>query len=166
MSFLLRTSRLPFTRTALSARPFSTTFQQLAAQGYGDPVSGDPVGGNPSAQGASNGTKHAAEHPGPAPPAEGKGSGGGPTKGSGAKSNTAKSPEDASAQSGGSRSKEAKETGSSPTGGKVKKGKSGGGGQAQPKILDPRDYEKSPGEEARKHNEEFKKGHEHGDRNV
>jgi len=98
-----------------AARPISSTCPRFA-QGYGD-GEGDPRGENPQDQGASNGTKHNAEHPGPAPPAEGKGTGAGPTKGGA-------SPEDASAQSGGSRSKEAKETGSSPTGGKV--GNSGG----------------------------------------
>lgn len=102
-------------RQAATARPISSTCTRFA-QGYGD-GEGDPRGENPQDQGPSNGTKHNAEHPGPAPPSEGKGTGAGPTKGG-------SSPEEASAQSGGARSKEAKETGSSPTGGEV--GKSGG----------------------------------------
>lgn len=101
-------------------RPISTTTSLRATQGYGDPQ-GDPVAENPQEQGGSSDAKQNAEHPGPAPPAEGKGTGKGPTKAGGQKD-----PADASAQSGGSRSKEAKETGSSPTGGKV-----GGGGKRQ-----------------------------------
>merc|ERR1712144_84100 len=101
-------------RQSAAARPISSTCARFA-QGYGD-GEGDPKGETPQDQGPSNGTKHNAEHPGPAPPSEGKGTGAGPTKGG-------SSPEEASAQSGGSRSKEAKETGSSPTGGEI--GKSG-----------------------------------------
>jgi len=100
-------------------RPMSTT-TQLRATGYGD-MKGSPEAENPQDQGASSDAKQNAEHPGPAPPSEGKGTGKGPTKAGGQKE-----PADASAQSGGSRSKEAKETGSSPTGGKV-----GGGGKRQ-----------------------------------
>merc|ERR1711964_266345 len=80
-------------RQSAAARPISSTCARFA-QGYGD-GEGDPKGETPQDQGPSNGTKHNAEHPGPAPPSEGKGTGAGPTKGG-------SSPEEASAQSGGS----------------------------------------------------------------
>lgn len=120
---------------------------------------------NPQDQGASNSTKHNAEHPGPDPVAEGQGTGAGPTKGSGG----AKTPEDASAQSGGSRSKEAKETGSSPTGGSIKgEGKSATLEEkkvngAAPKIHaedQPGVESKSKQAEVEKHNREFREGHD------
>lgn len=82
MSFFLRSARLPFAHHVelRGARQFSVSGVARAAQGYGD-GKGDPVGGDPQAQGSSNTTKQNAEHPGPAPPAEGEGTGGGPTKG-------------------------------------------------------------------------------------
>ena len=86
--------RQPFAIRSLSSTP------SRCAQGYGD-GEGDPKGENPQQQGASNRTKHNAEHPGPASPAESKGS-------------STKSPEEASAQSGGSRSKDAEEKRASP----------------------------------------------------
>jgi hypothetical protein len=96
-----------------------------ADQGYGD-GKGNPQAEDPQNQPASNETKHSQEHPGPAPPDVGKGTGGGPTK---APSGGSSSPEDASAASGGSRSKEAAETGSSPTGGSI-----GGTAQAAGRV--------------------------------
>lgn len=105
-------------------RPLSTSTPLRSTQGYGD-MKGNPESEDPQNQGASSSAKHNAEHPGPAPPSEGKGTGAGPTK-AGGSTGGQKDPADASAQSGGSRSKEAKETGSSPTGGKV-----GGGGKRQ-----------------------------------
>lgn len=85
-----------------SKRTFSVMLASKQAQGYIDDGKLDPKGKKPSQQGGSNIVKQKAEHPGPAPPAEGIGSGLGPTKGHG------KEPGDISAQSGGSRSKEAK----------------------------------------------------------
>ncbi|KAK0104663.1 hypothetical protein ONS95_004938 [Cadophora gregata] len=148
-----------------AARPISSTCPRFT-QGYGD-GEGDPRGENPQDQGPSNGTKEHAEHPGPAPPSEGKGTGGGPTKGG-------SSPEDASAQSGGSRSKEAKETGSSPTGGEVGKsdGKSSSSERpeekskdgARPKITNHdvpgSGNSKDKEAEVEQHNKEFEKGHD------
>merc|ERR1711900_70720 len=66
-------------RQSAAARPISSTCARFA-QGYGDGEA-DPKGETPQDQGPSNGTKHNAEHPGPAPPSEGKGTGAGPTKG-------------------------------------------------------------------------------------
>ncbi|KAI9738899.1 MAG: hypothetical protein M1818_005212 [Claussenomyces sp. TS43310] len=127
---IARQTRTP--ASACLARPFSSSRCTLA-QGYGD-GKGDPKAENAQEQGGSNPTKEAAEHPGPAAPAEGQGTGGATKAGSSSSSpsgtpgrpNTSgpNSPEDASAQSGGSRSKEAKETGSSPTGGAVGQGRS------------------------------------------
>lgn len=132
------------------------------AQGYGD-GEGDPKGENPQQQGGSNDVKQNAEHPGPAPPAEGQGTGGGPTKAGG-------SPEQASAQSGGSRSKDAKETGSSPTGGSVGGGKSSSSPEEKSKKgASPKISEKDvPGggnskdkqAEVEQHNKEFEQGHD------
>ncbi|KAG4424436.1 hypothetical protein IFR04_002492 [Cadophora malorum] len=152
-------------RQSAAARPISSTCPRFA-QGYGD-GEGDPKGETPQDQGPSNGTKHNAEHPGPAPPSEGKGTGAGPTKGG-------SSPEEASAQSGGSRSKEAKETGSSPTGGEI--GKSGGKSSksespeekskdgAAPKITDHdvpgSGNSKAKQAEVEQHNKEFEQGHD------
>lgn len=141
-------------------RALSTSPPRLAT-GYGD-GKGDPRGENPQDQGASNNAKQHAEHPGPDPPAAGKGTGAGPTKGG---SNTSKkSPADASAASGGSRSKEAKETGSSPTGGKIGGGENGGKSQndAEPKIQRKNTPEASEGKQAEveKHNREFEKRHD------
>ncbi|KAL2067182.1 hypothetical protein VTL71DRAFT_1606 [Oculimacula yallundae] len=154
-------------RQPSAARPISSSCARLATQGYGD-GKGDPKGEKPQDQGASNTTKHNAEHPGPAPPSEGQGTGAGPTKGG-------KSPEDASAQSGGARSKEAKETGSSPTGGEVG-GKSGGKNSsssssseeskngAGPKLADHDEpgsgNSKEKQAEVEQHNKEFEKGHD------
>merc|ERR1712093_74462 len=53
-------------RQSAAARPISSTCARFA-QGYGD-GEGDPKGETPQDQGPSNGTKHNAEHPGPAPP--------------------------------------------------------------------------------------------------
>ncbi|KAH6687696.1 hypothetical protein BKA61DRAFT_596743 [Leptodontidium sp. MPI-SDFR-AT-0119] len=123
-SFTRRAASLSI-RNPAKARPISSTSPRFA-QGYGD-GEGNPRGENPREQGASNSTKHNAEHPGPAPPAEGKGAGAGPTR-------AGASPEEASAQSGGSRSKEAEESGSSPTGGEV--GKSGGKNSSSSKSVE------------------------------
>ncbi|ESZ97043.1 hypothetical protein SBOR_2588 [Sclerotinia borealis F-4128] len=160
---------IPQCRQAVSTRPFSSSLSRASTQGYGD-GEGSPVSENPQDQGASNATKHNAEHPGPEPVSEGQGTGAGPTKGG---SKGPKSPEDASAQSGGSRSMEAKETGSSPTGGSIK----GSGGKkknlkeksvngASPKI---HSEDKPPGPdsaskqaEVEKHNREFREGHDGG----
>jgi hypothetical protein len=151
--------RQPASIRTLSTTPFR------AAQGYGD-GKGDPKAENPQDQGASNTTKQNAEHPGPAPPAEGQGTGAGPTKAG------TKSPEEASANSGGSRSKEAKETGSSPTGGAVggSEGKSSNPGDrsvdgASPKIHNqekPAANDSNKQAEVEKHNREFEKGHDRG----
>lgn len=156
-------------RQSFGARPLSSTTAQRATQGYGD-GKGDPKGENPQDQGASNGTKEKAEHPGPAPPSEGQGTGGGPTKAG------SKSPEGASAQSGGARSKEAKETGSSPTGGEVG-GKNDASSQSasekskngnKPKIQSrsqpggANDAEKEA--EVKQHNKEFAEGHDRAGR--
>lgn len=151
------------TRQPLAIRPFSSTLLTRATQGYGN-GNGDPKGENPQEQGASNATKHNAEHPGPEPPSVGKGTGTGPTK-------AGKTPADSSAQSGGSRSKEAKETGSSPTGGSI--GGSGGkqSNSPRPKSKDgasPKISEHEPGEgnsgqkdaEVEQHNRDFEKGHD------
>ena len=153
------TSRSAIIRQPFATRPFSSTLT-ARAQGYGD-GEGRPKGENPQQQGASNATKHNAEHPGPEPPSEGKGTGAGPTKGG-----SGKSQEDASAQSGGSRSKEAKETGSSPTGGSVggknsspRESKNG----AAPKIHDHQTGDKNTSQKdaaVEQHNKEFEKGHD------
>jgi hypothetical protein len=156
-SFSRRAARAPLSIRQLlpiNGRSISSTSPRFA-QGYGD-GEGDPKGENPQDQGASNSVKHNAEHPGPAPPAEGQGKGGGPTKGTG------KNPEDVSAQSGGSRSKEAKETGSSPTGGEIADGGKSQIG-ASPKVHDR--SEPGTGDEGKKaeveqHNKEFKQRHD------
>ena len=91
---------------------------------------------------------------------EGQNTGGGPTKGG--ENTSAKSPGDASAQSGGSRSKEAKETGSSPTGGNVGGGKNDTG-KAEPKISGASESMAQSIEqqaEVEQHNKEFAKGHD------
>lgn len=170
------------------ARPLSYS-QRYRAQGYGD-GKGDPKGEKPQEQGPSNPTKQAAEHPGPAPPSEGQGTGGATKAGSSGTHGGQKNPEDASAESGGSRSKEAKEKGSSPTGGALGKGtrsyhtstrrlqatkkgpekeaqKAGGTDGAKPKILDSKkpgggieDISKEKKVEVDKHNKDFEKGHD------
>ncbi len=138
-------------RQSLAVRSITSTPVRFQAQGYGD-GEGDPKGENPQHQGASNGTKEHAEHPGPEPPSEGQGTGAGPTKGG-----SGTSPEDASAQSGGARSKEAKETGSSPTGGSIGKGKDNT--KSSPKIHDRSQpghgNSESKQAEVEKHNREF-----------
>lgn len=150
-------------RQTPATRPFSFTSVRRA-QGYGDPDEGGPQASNPQDQPASSDAKHNAEHPGPEPPSEGKGSGGGPTKGG-------KTPEDASAQSGGSRSKEAKETGSSPTGGEIKDGgksdnsRSESKNCAEPKLASKMEDSKDKlhhdqKAEVDQHNKEFEKGHD------
>lgn len=172
-----RLTLTPISRISTLSRQFSTNNRVLAASGYGDPNGNDPKSSSPESQGASNSTKHAAEHPGPPPPAEGNNSGGA-TK---AFSGKGKNPEDASAQSGGSRSKDAKETGSSPTAGSIggkrsfstssilreaekKDGKEKEVGGAKPKITDAKesgnglDMEKAA--EVEQHNKEFEKGHD------
>ncbi|KAM0338617.1 hypothetical protein ACHAPU_011273 [Fusarium lateritium] len=96
-------------RSTISSRaPQVLQRSTFATQGYGD-GDGDPVGSNPKDQPPNSRATHEAEHPGPTPPADK------------AKKNKtgAKSPEDASAQSGGSRSKDAIEKGKSPTAGHI-----------------------------------------------
>jgi hypothetical protein len=169
---LLRSSTVlrSFTRRGAAAsirqpptnRHFSSTISAHASQGYGD-GKGDPKAENPQEQGSSNTKKHNAEHPGPEPPAEGQGTGGGPTKGG-----SGKTPADESAQSGGARSKEAKETGSSPTGGSLGKSedkprKNG----ASPKIMNHEAGDGNSGErnaEVEKHNRDFEKGHDRAEK--
>ncbi|KAH9904790.1 hypothetical protein F4778DRAFT_730783 [Xylariomycetidae sp. FL2044] len=151
-------------------RTFVTTPRFQASQGYGD-GQGSPEGEQPQKQPASSRTQESSEHPGPAPPDVGKGTGGGPTKTGGEKS-----PGEASAQSGGSRSKEATETGSSPTGGDIANAASQKGGEAlkgpqgegapSPKIHN----QSVPGvksglsdeqkQEVERHNKEFEERHD------
>jgi hypothetical protein len=159
-SIALYTRRAPLSlRQTLAVRSITSTPIRFA-QGYGD-GEGDPKGENPQQQGASNGKKQHAEHPGPEPPTEGQGTGAGPTKGG-----SGKSPEDASAQSGGARSKEAKETGSSPTGGSIEQGKDSN--KSSPKIHDrsqPGDgNSESEQAEVEKHNREFEQRHDRAPR--
>ncbi|KAI1849449.1 hypothetical protein JX266_004944 [Neoarthrinium moseri] len=120
-------------RTPRTYRTFITTPRSAAQQGYGD-GKGSPEAENPQDQPASSKAQESGEHPGPAPPDVGKGTGGGPTKAAFKESmNRAASsgdPADASASSGGSRSKQATETGSSPTGGEIKSQGGGEGSQA------------------------------------
>ncbi|KAK8030554.1 hypothetical protein PG990_000288 [Apiospora arundinis] len=157
------------TRSVVYRRSIATT-PRLMAQGYGD-GSEDPQG-----QPGASKVQENAEHPGPAPPDVGKGTGGGPTKANKKSGGGGKSPADASAQSGGSRSKEAEETGSSPTGGAVggqaaKKGGEAlkgpqGEGTPQPKIMN----QSMPGaksglseeqkREVEQHNSDFDKRHD------
>jgi hypothetical protein len=63
----------------------NSTAKRFASQGYGD-GSGDPKGENPQEQGVN--PKVGMEHPGPAPPKAGQGSGAGPTKGTSSGHNT------------------------------------------------------------------------------
>ncbi|KAK8017505.1 hypothetical protein PG993_013831 [Apiospora rasikravindrae] len=145
------------TRAVVYRRSIATT-PRVMAQGYGDD-SKDPQG-----QPGATKAQESSEHPGPAPPDVGKGTGGGPTK-----ANT-KSPADASASSGGSRSKEAKETGSSPTGGSVGGGeqsaKKGGKRLPQPKIMNQSIPGAKPGlseeqkQEVERHNADFDQRHD------
>jgi len=155
---------MPFLR--LRPRPFSILDRPMkahslktastrlyATQGYGD-GKGDPKAENPQDQGASNSTKHNAEHPGPAPPSAGKGTGGGPTKANAdpnPNSNTnTKNPEDASAQSG-----------ASPTGGEV----GGREKKARPMIHDKSTPDAGDRKaEVEEHNREFEKGHDRAPR--
>jgi len=135
-----------------SIRHLSLT-QSLFTQGYGD-AKRDPKAEKSQDQGSSSEVTQKAEHPGPEPPAEGRGTGAGPTK-----ARSQKSPEDASASSGGARSKEAKETGSSPTGGSV------GSNPASPKIHDkstPGVSDAAKKAEVEEHNREFEQGHDRG----
>ena len=157
-------------RQSLIIRAMSTSPIARATQGYGD-GKGDPRGEDPQAQGSSNSTKENAEHPGPAAPSEGQGTGGGPTK---AGNKSSKSPEDASAQSGGARSKEAKETGSSPTGGQVggkepsstasesasEKSKNGHEPKIQSRSQPGRGNDKAKEAEVEQHNKEFEERHD------
>ncbi|KAK9774205.1 hypothetical protein AB5N19_13771 [Seiridium cardinale] len=162
--------------TAPSYRTFTTTPRAFAGQGYGD-GKGSPEGEKPSEQPEANKTQENSEHPGPAPPDVGKGTGGGPTKAAFSesmnKAASQKDPADASAESGGARSKEAKETGSSPTGGSIGEGKGGealkgpqGDGAPQPKIHNQsvsgqnQELSKEQKREVDEHNKEFEKRHD------
>ncbi|KAF8858076.1 hypothetical protein BDZ45DRAFT_743702 [Acephala macrosclerotiorum] len=149
-------------RQPIAARYLSSTPLRFA-QGYGDGES-DPKGETPQHQGSSNQTKHNAEHLGLALPAEGQGTGAGPTKGG-----SGKTQEEASAQSGGSRSKDAKETGSSPTGGSLggSEGKNSSPDSkngASPKVHDQsepgKDNSSDRQAEVEKHNRDFEQGHD------
>jgi hypothetical protein len=157
-TFIRLTNRAGVTSQLPRLCPFSSAIRYStpeSSQGYGD-GKGDPKGEMPQEQGSSSDAHHNSEHPGPAPPSKGQGTGGATKAGSGAKD-----PSEASASSGGSRSKQAKETGSSHTGGDV--GGSGGEstspqGGAKPKISDmkipnERDAEKQA--EVEQHNKEF-----------
>lgn len=158
------------TTTAVYRRGLSTTPRVLAQQGYGD-GKGSPEGENPQQEPAATRAQEGSEHPGPAPPDVGKGTGGGPTKAGGG---GGKSPEDASAASGGARSKEAAETGASPTGGAVPGSHKGGealkGAQGEdapkPKIFNQSVPGAKPGlsqeqkQEVEAHNADFDKRHD------
>ncbi|KAI0122951.1 hypothetical protein BJ170DRAFT_642768 [Xylariales sp. AK1849] len=165
-------------RAPQTYRTFFAT-PRVLAQGYGD-GEGDPVGEKPQKQPGASSAQESSEHPGPAPPDVGKGTGGGPTKASMSqsmdKAADAADPADASAQSGGSRSKEAEETGSSPTGGEVANKAARKGGEAlkgpqgagtpQPKIHNQAIPGTKAGlseeqkREVEQHNEEFEKRHD------
>jgi len=70
-------SRAALAGTRSAQAPFSTHSRLFAGSSYGD-GKGDPKGENPQEQGAQKSSD--LEHPGPPPPAAGKGTGGGPTK--------------------------------------------------------------------------------------
>lgn len=155
-------------RSVVYRRSIATTPRAMAS-GYGD----DSV--DPQGQPGASKAQENSEHPGPAPPNVGKGTGGGPTKAN--KKNGQSAEEAASASSGGSRSKEAEETGSSPTGGSVGGGQSAqkggealkgpqGEGTPQPKVMN----QSIPGaksglsdeqkQEVERHNVDFDKRHD------
>jgi len=100
-------------RTQRTTAAFSTSRPSLASQDYGSGA-GDPKGENPQDQGANPSADK--EHPGPPPPAAGKGTGSGPTKGG------EKSSNDTSGQKKGTQKN-------------VDSGKGVGKDGAQPKIL-------------------------------
>lgn len=156
-------------RSVVYRRSIATTPRVMAQQGYGDGSE------DPQSQPGATKAQEKSEHPGPAPPDVGKGTGGGPTKAN--KSGGQSAEEAASASSGGSRSKEAKETGSSPTGGSVGGGQATGkGGEAlkgpqgegspQPKIMNQSVPGAKPGlseeqkQEVEQHNVDFDKRHD------
>ena len=155
---------------AVYRRGMSTTPRVLAQQGYGD-GKGSPEGEKPQQTPGATQAQESSEHPGPAPPDVGRGTGGGPTK---APTAPGKSPEDASAASGGARSKEAQETGESPTGGEVPGSHKGGealkGAQGKdapkPKVLNQSVPGAKPGlskeqkQEVEAHNAEFEQRHD------
>lgn len=159
----------PQPTTVVYHRGLSTTPRVLAQQGYGD-GKGSPEGEKPQQEPAATRAQESSEHPGPAPPDVGKGTGGGPTKAN----TTGKSPEDASAASGGARSKEAQETGASPTGGEVPGSHKGGEalkgaqgeGAPKPKVVNQSVPGAKPGlskeqkQEVEAHNAEFDKRHD------
>ena len=159
----------PQQTTAICRRGMSTTPRMLAQQGYGD-GKGSPEGEKPQQEPAATRAQEGSEHPGPAPPDVGKGTGGGPTKGN----TTGRSPEDASAVSGGARSKEAQETGASPTGGEVPGSHKGGealkGAQGEaapkPKVVNQSVPGVKPGlskeqkQEVEAHNADFQQRHD------
>ena len=130
---MLRTVVASSSRRRLT--PLVFTQNRLAHQSYGG-GEGDPKGENPQDQGSNPSAD--LEHPGPPPPSVGRGTGGGPTKGSGESQNSTKRE-----ASGGSEAAQ-------------KDGKSNG---AQPKIHS----EATPAEgneDVRKHNEELNNRYE------
>ena len=139
MSFLLRTPPILRSLAASSSRqrlaPAATTQYRFAHQSYGG-GEGDPKGENPQDQGSNPSAD--LEHPGPPPPSVGEGTGGGPTKGSGERQNSAGN------------------TAGSESGSKKSGGPSNG---AQPKIH----AEGTPTEDSadvKKHNEDMNNRHD------
>lgn len=112
------------------------------ASGYGDDSGNDPKASNPQEQGSN--PSESLEHPGPPPPEEGQGSGGGPTKGAGGHTS-----------SGGKRESGDERSGSND--GATQDGRTQG---AQPKILDERGGPHNVSEEAHQHNKEMSERHD------
>lgn len=142
----LRVGFAPIIRSIRTAQPtgrFSYTplparhTRCYAGSSYGG-GEGDPKGENPQEQGA-NPSAHL-EHPGPAPPKVGQGTGGGPTK-KGAEGHTG--------------------TAQSSSSGKTSASSNGAGGGPQPKIhkQDAGD-ESTHSDEVKAHNEDYAKRHD------
>lgn len=135
---LTNVHRAPLASRITSPSPVSSSIsfnqRRLASQDYGS-GSGSPEGENPQDQ-PSSGITSDKEHPGPAPPDVGKGTGGGPTK---------------KGEGGHGPPHEG------PSGKKGKEDISG----AQPKILsEGQDSNKEESEEVRRHNEDMGKRHD------
>lgn len=129
------TTARPSPRTGLPSKYIQQ--HRYAGSSYGG-GEGDPKGENPSDQGSN--PSAGLEHPGPAPPKVGQGTGGGPTK-SGADGHNTTENASSDAQ-GGAQTR-------------------GGKGGPQPKIhkhVNPEEHSHS--EEVRKHNEDMSKRHD------